>query len=93
MFPLLFRIAIIFGAKLTKPDLVGITIYSFVSFICPQVVQLYLEQGNLCHLKPFNQNVLIKKEKGGFYYAAISMLERMTLMIILKMTNWMTICQ
>ena len=66
---------------------------SFVSFISPQAVQLYREQGNRCHLKPFNQNVLITKEKGGFYYAETSMLERMTSMIILKMTNWVTICQ
>ena len=35
VFPLSLQTAITFGAKLSKPDLVGITIYSFVSFISP----------------------------------------------------------
>ena len=41
MFPLFFRIAIIYGANVTNTDLVGNTIYSSVSFTFPQAVQLY----------------------------------------------------
>ena len=93
MFHLFFQIVTISGADLSKMGLVGNKIYLSVLFIFPQAVQLYLEQGKLCHLRLSNQNVLILNENSEFYYAVTSMIEQMTSMILLKMTNWITICQ
>ena len=93
MFQLFFQIVTISGADLSKMDLVGNKIYLSVLFIFPQAVKLHLEQGKLCHLRLSNQNLLILNEKGEFYYAVTSMLEQITSMILLKMTNWITICQ